>query len=64
MKQGANSNQAAMGVDPQEAYNSSRRHVAKQNFAVGGSTTVVANTNSRPAVEKKMTAVTAITFNP
>ena len=61
MKQGVNSNQ----VDPQEAYNSSRRHVAKQNFAVGGSNTVVSNVpNNRPAVEKRMTAVTAITFNP
>lgn len=63
MKQGVNSNQM-MGVDPQEAYNSSRRHMAKQNFAVGGSNTGVSNSNTRSVVEKKMTGVTAITFNP
>ena len=61
MKPGVNSNQ----VDPQEAYNSSRRHVAKQNFTVGGSTQVVgSNINNRPSVEKRMTAVTGVTFNP
>ena len=56
-----------MGVDPTEAYHSSRRHVSKQGgFTVGANSTGatgLAAVNNKPD-PKRMTGVTAITFNP
>ena len=54
-------NKSPMGVDPSEAYHSSRRHVANQNLSVGGNSTGAAINKPDP---KRMTAVTGITFNP
>ena len=61
MKKATSNANQSMAIDPSEAYHSSRRHVTKQNFSVGGNSTGGHFNKQDP---KRMTAVTGITFNP